>query len=221
MKQLKFIVFFLILVLLLGLVSCDRKNANISRPQETPPLNQAMPYEVVGMGNLTNEDETRTVGLWYITSNKADSFEEYAQTTIKATIDMYKEYKYNFTAVMLIPQPEVKTQYAEAFYASDGEGATGMTGSVPAVPRYWNCRIMDDFPYNEEELAVLKLWQSKQADFPNQDPLSSLSYDEPGLRQYIADTLNVSYEKTQPRSMKMVEYQVDENVRALLWEISD
>jgi hypothetical protein len=215
-KQLKLIFFFLILVLLSGLASCDRGHVTTNRPQETPPLNQAMPYEVVGMGNLTNEDETRTVGLWYITSNEADSFEEYAQTTIKATVDMYKQYKYDFTEVMLIPQPEVKTQYAEAFYASDGEGAAGMTGSVPAVPRYWNCLVMDDVPYNEEELAVLKLWQSKQADFPNQDPLSSLSYDEPGLRHYIAETLNVPYEKTQPRSMKMVEYQVDDTVRSLV-----
>ncbi|MDD5537392.1 MAG: hypothetical protein PHF12_00320 [Candidatus Omnitrophica bacterium] len=178
-------------------------------PQGTFSLNQARPYQVVGEGNLANENKQRAVGLWYINSEEADSFEEYAQTAVKATIDLYQQNKNDFTAVILVPRPDVKVVYAEASYAVDGKGAAGMTGSVPAVPMYWHVRAMDDLQYNEQELAVMKLWQDKLADFPSRDPLSSLSYDEPALRQYIADTLKISYNETQPRPRKMAEYKLD------------
>ncbi len=168
----------------------------------------AKPYMVVGNGNLASDDPNRSVGLWFITSENASGFEEYAQTAIQAAIDLYSLYRNDFTEVLLIPQPSVTTPYAQAFYASDGKGAWGMTGSVPAVPKYWYARAMGDIPYNTQELTILELWQKKQVDFPNQDLLSSLSYDETALRQYISDTLNIPYSETQVRQLKTVEYKV-------------
>jgi hypothetical protein len=221
LKKLKIIAAFLIMVLILVSISCGRKNAEINSSQAVSILEYAKPYQVVGKGNLHNEDEQRTVGLWYVTSEEADSLEEYAQTALQATIDLYKKYEYTFTftAVMLVPRPGVTIWwYAEAFYAADGKGGAGMTGSAPAKPEYWNVRVMDDVPYNEQELAVLELWQDKQADFPSRNYLSSLSYDEKALRQYIADTLKISYEEAQPRYLKMVEYPEDEAVSSLIGE---
>ncbi len=201
----------LMLIILLLITGCQNNS------QGAFILEHAKPYQVVGRGFLANEDEQRTVGLWYITSEEADSLEEYSQTALQATIDLYKQHKYDFTAVSLIPRPEV-TQwwYAESAYAADGKGAAGMTGSAPAKPMYWKARAMDDSPYNEQELAVLQLWQEKQGDFPSRNPLSSLTYDEKALRQYIADTLKIPLEKAQPRYLKMVEYPVDEAINSLI-----
>ncbi len=201
------------LIILLLTTGCQNNSQGASI------LEHAKPYELVGRGFLANEDEQRTAGLWYITSEEADSLEEYAQTALQATIDLYKQHKYDFTAVSLIPRPEVTMWwYAEAGYAADGKGAAGMTGSAPAKPMYWKARVMDDSPYNEQELAVLELWQAKQQDFPSTDPWSSLSYDEKALRQYIADTLKISFEEAQPRYLKMVEYPVDEAIKSLIGE---
>ncbi len=180
------------------------------QPMDSFRLDRAMPYLVVGEGNLASDDPSRSVALWFITSENASGFEEYAQTAIQAAIDLYSLYRNDFTDVLLIPQQSVKTTYAQAFYASDGKGAWGMTGSVPAVPKYWHARAMDDLPYNPQELAILELWQEKQFDFPSQNPLSSLSYDETGLRQYIADTLHIPYSETQVRQLKTAEYKVPE-----------
>jgi hypothetical protein len=190
------------LISLLLITGCQKHT------QQTLRLTQARPYQVVDEGNLANEDKQRTVGLWYITSEESDSFEEYAQTTIQATLDLYELYRNNFTAVLLVPRPDVKIKYAEASYAADGKGAAGMTGSVPAVPGYWHARVMDDLPCNQQELNILELWQAKQAEFPSQNHVSSLSYDEKGLRQYIADTLQIPYSETQVRRLKTVEYKV-------------
>jgi hypothetical protein len=190
-------------------------------PQDTLParpfsLDQAKPYRVVEKGNLANDDAIRTAGLWYITSPEAESFGEYAQTAVQAVLDLYRLYKNNFTAVDLIPWSNVKANYAEVSYSADGKGAQGMTGSARAVPMYWKVRAMDDLQYDEKELAIIELWQQKMSDFPNPDLLSSMSYDEKALKQYISDTLHIPYAETQVRSLNMLEYPLDESIRPWL-----
>jgi hypothetical protein len=178
-------------------------------------LDQAKTYQVVEKGNLANDDPSRTAGLWYITAPEAQGFEEYAQTAIQATLDLYSLYKNDFTAVMLIPARNVYTAYAETLFAADGKGAWGMTGSVPAVPKYWKVRAMDDIPYSDQELVILALWQEKQADFPSRNPLSSLSYDEENLRQYIAEALGIPLSATDVRPLKKAEYGIDQSFGSL------
>lgn len=188
----------------------QEKSDRIILPPSIEPLQQAKAYRVVDEGVLVNDDKQRTAGLWYIYSEEAERFEEYAQTAIQAVLDLYKLYGRTHTGVILVPGPEVRlTYYASASYASDGKGAAGLTGSAPAVPMYWKVRAMDDLRYSEQELAVITLRQDKMADFPSRDSFSSLGYDEPGLRQYIADTLHIPYEETKPRSLKMAEYRMD------------
>lgn len=175
-------------------------------------LAHAKPYVVVGEGNLVNEEPTRSAALWFVTANDADGYEEYAQTALLAAIDLYLMYGNNFTSVLLIPNEEVEyaASYANASYAADGRGAWGMTGSAPAKPMYWHARAMDDVPYNVQELAVIALRQEKMFDFPNKDPLSSLSYDEPALRHYVAETLQIPYSETEVRQLNTRDYKVPE-----------
>lgn len=209
------------LVLGLSVVGCVGENAP-SRPTDTASaadgtrkiestraLEEARPYTVAGEGKLANEDPSRSARLWFITAPEADSYEEYVQTAIQAVLDLRAFYGDTFTAVILVPEEDAKTSYADAFYAADGKGALGMTGSVPAVPMYWKVRAMDDRPYESQELAVIRLWQAKQSDFPSQDPLSSLSYDEKGLREYISDALDIPYSQTLVRSLEIKDYNLD------------
>ena len=181
----------------------------IDQSQEAVRLDQAKPYLIVSEGNLTNEDPSRSVGLWLITSKDASSFEEYAQTAVQAVLDLYSLYKRDFTSVILIPRDGVEIAYAHANFAADGKGAAGMTGSAPAVEHYWKIWTSDR-ELNEQELTVAELWSAKQQDFPQKNPLSSSSYDAEALRQYIADTLNIPYAEVQMPELKMREYVLDQ-----------
>lgn len=183
----------------------------ISQSIETINLNHAKPYLVIGEGNLVNDNPNRSVALWYITSEEASSFEERAQTAIRAAIDLYSLYENTFTSVLLIPQDGIEIAYAQASFAIDGKGASGMTGSVPAESGYWKIRATDR-TLTEQELAIAELWFAKQQDFPQKNPLSSLSYDEQALRQYIADTLNISYDEAQMPHLEIREYELDQSL---------
>ena len=147
----------------------------------------------------------------FITSDDAIGFEEYAQTAIQAVCDLYNRYGRDFTAVMLVASDAARIPYATASYAADGNGALGMTGSAPAIEMYWKVRVTDR-KLTEQELAIAELWYEKQQDFPSTYPLSSLSYDEKALRQYITDTLNIPYDDVQFPELEMIDYEFNERL---------
>jgi hypothetical protein len=180
---------------------------------DTTELSHAKTYQVLGEGNIANEEEDRTVGLWFIVSEDATSYEEYAQTAIQAVRDLYRLYERDFTSVLLIPNAKLEyaLYYAQANYAADGKGALGMTGSVPAKEMYWRVQAANQ-PLTEQELAIAELWFEKIPDFPSKDPLSSLSYDEEALRQYVADALNISYDEVSFPQIDYLEYEYDERL---------
>lgn len=174
-------------------------------------LKHAKPYRIVGEGNISNEQKDRTVGLWFIKSDEASGFDEYAQTAIQAVRDLYHLYGRDFTSVMLITSDRVQIPYATASYAADGKGALGMTGSAPAVEWYWKAQATNQ-QLTEQELAIAELWSEKMIDFPSKNPISSLSYDDEALRQYIADTLDIPYSDVNLPERHMTEYKYDEKL---------
>jgi len=185
--------------------------AGMPTSQDTFRLDHAKPYLVMSERHLSNEDPSRSVGLWLITSKGASGFEEYAQTAIQAALDLYDFYRRDFTSVMLIPRKGVEIAYAQANYSADGRGPAGMTGSAPATPSYWKTWVCIDCQLTEQELAIAELWASKIEDFPQKNPLSSMSYDAEALRQYIADTLDILYSETQIPQLETREYKLDES----------
>jgi hypothetical protein len=204
----------IILTLFLG-VGCKTQDLTAETPEYTynTELNHAKPYLVLGEGNIANEEEGRTVGLWFIVSQEATGYEEYAETTIQAVRDLYSLYKRDFTSIQLIPSAELEYAlcYAHAFYAADGKGALGMTGSATAKEMYWRVQATDQ-PLTEQELAIAELWWEKIPDFPSQDPLSSLSYDEAALRQYVADTLNIPVSEVIFPQVSYSDYEYEEKL---------
>lgn len=183
------------------------------QPQDNSILEHARPYRVVSEGNIVNQDQHRTVGLWFITSENASGFEEYAQTAVQAVLDLYHLHGRDFTSVLLIPSDKLEyagLSYAQANFAADGKGATGMTGDTPAKEGYWVVRAANR-ELNEQELAIAELWKDKQQDFPQTILWSSLSYNEEALRHYIADTLNIPYEEAQQPALEMREYELTQS----------
>jgi hypothetical protein len=174
-------------------------------------LPNAKPYTILCEGNLANEKEDRTVGLWFITSKNASSFEEWTQTAILAVSDLHRVCGRDFTEVLLVESNEVRIDYAQASYAADGKGALGMTGSNLAKEMYWKVRAANR-QLTEREKAIAKIWSEKQFDFPRTNPVSSLSYDAEALRKYIADTLGISIDDVQSVDLKQTEYQYDERL---------
>ena len=204
MKKLKVLPVLLIMLLGMSAISCGGTIKGTERFQEYSNLSQARPYLVVAGGNLVNEDPDRSVGLWYITSQEAAGFEEYAQTAIQAALDLYNLYQRDFTSVILIPQDDVRIVYAQVNFAADGKGAAGMTGSVPALKHFWKIWAAER-RLNERELAGVELWPGQKTDFPPAKPLSRLRYKEAGLRQYIADKLQIPYDGVEMTEIKIRE----------------
>jgi hypothetical protein len=202
----------IILTLFLG-VGCKTQETTPVLLDNTTELNHAKPYLVLGEGNIVNEKEDRTVGLWFIVSEGAASFEEYAETAIQAVGDLYRLYGRDFTSVDLIPNDKLEyaIDYAVASYAADGKGALGMTGSAPAKEMYWRV-YATNHPCTEQELTIAELWLEKMPDFPNPNPISSLSYDEKALHQYIADTLGITYDEAVLPLIDYQDYEYDERL---------
>ncbi len=204
----------IVLTLFLG-VGCETQDSTAETPEYTynTELNHAKPYLVLGEGNIVNEQTDRAVGLWFIVSEEANCFEEYAETAIQAVRDLYRLYERDFTSVQLIPNDKLEyaLSYAQASYAADGKGALGMTGSAPAKEMYWRVQAAEK-PLTEQELAIAELWFSKIPDFPSKDPLSSLSYDEAALKQYVADTLNIPVSEVIFPQVSYNDYEYDERL---------
>lgn len=204
----------IILTLFLG-VGCETQDSIAEMPEYaySAELNHAKPYLVLGEGNIVNEEKDRTAGLWFIVSQDATCYEEYAETAIQAVRDLYSSYKRDYTSVQLIPNDKLEyaLSYAQASYAADGKGALGMTGSVPAKEMYWRVQATDR-PLTEQELAIAELWWEKIPDFPSQDPLSSLSYDKEALTQYIADALNIPVSEVIFPQVSYNDYEYDERL---------
>ncbi len=172
-------------------------------------LSQAKPYRVIGEGSVVCDLPDRKVGLWFIVAEEATGFEEYAQTAIQAVRDLYRLHSRDHTSVLLIPNDELMgLYYASASYAADGKGALGLTGDAPAKEMYWKLRAADR-QFTGQELAIAELWFEKIPDFPSKDPLSSLSYDEQALRQYVADALNIPVAEVILPQMVYIEYEYD------------
>jgi hypothetical protein len=204
----KLIMFLMVIILFPFVSSCSASNSVTTLPETTkkieltqPTINieltKAKQYQILDEGNVVNGKMDRTVGLWFIYSEEADSFEEYAQTAIQAVQDLYKMYGRDSTSVLLVASDKARVPYAQASYAADGLGALGMTGSAPAVPMYWMVRAADR-QLTQREMAIAELWSQHQADFPSTNPLSSSFYDEEALRRFIADELQIPYSEVKP-----------------------
>jgi len=162
-------------------------------------LIKAKPYQIVGENDMQLGSEKRSAKMVFITSS-ASEYDSYAQTAIKAAIDIHKKNKKNdLIQVFLVPDDEMvfsSTTYAFAYYALDGKGSKYISGTDQnTMTDYkWLVRAAEQ-PFTELELQMAILWHKYKQDFPSEDLLSSLSYNREKLVKFIADSLNISEEQ--------------------------
>jgi len=148
--------------------------------------------------------------MWFITS-EANTYDEFAQTTILAAIDLHKKYReYDLIQVILVPDKDMVatgTYYASAHYAVDKKGAKDVSGAdqKTMISYKWLVRSAEE-PLNKQELEISNLWYRHQADFPSEDLLSSLSYNREKLVNFIADSLKLDVEEVFLPRVHLVDY---------------
>jgi hypothetical protein len=176
-----------------------------SSESASEPSSLARPYTVIGRLNMAVTTDERSFGLWQITSG-AKTRGEWAQTAKQAALDLHKQYGADYTAVLLTPDEHItEIAYAQVGYAADGKGTLGLDGA-DLTSFEWDVRVVDR-PLTVEECAIADLWEQKSAAFPSADPLSSSSYDEDALREYIAETLNIDYERVKRPTLVPKKYE--------------
>ena len=160
------------------------------------------------MINLTRH--TRKGKMWFITS-EANTYDEFAQTTILAAIELHKKYsEYDLIQVLLVPDKDMVatgTYYASAHYAVDKKGAKDVSGAdqETMISYKWLVRSAEK-PLNKKELEIAKLWHRYQTDFPSEDFLSSLSFNAEKLISFIADSLKLEVAEVNLPRIHLVDY---------------
>lgn len=188
-------------VLFLSSTSCEKIESQ---------LPEAKPYTIVGSHDIALNIEKRTAKMWFITS-EANTFEEFAQTSILAAYEIHKENKkIDLVEVLLLPGEEFVASglyYTQANYASDKKGALGLSGVDLSAVTFskWFIRAADK-PMTEKELTISKLWVTNQRNFPSTDMLSSLGYDREALTQFIADTLQIDIAEVELPAIHRLDY---------------
>ena len=199
--MIKYINTLFLSILFLTLSACDKYESY---------LIHAKSYEVVGEHMMNLDGNSRKAKMWFITSD-ANSYDEFAQITILAVIELHKKYrKYDLIQVILIPDKDMiaaSIYYASAFYAVDKKGAKDVSGADQntLVSFTWLVRSAEK-PLNNQELEIAKLWFNHQADFPSEVPHSSLSYNQEKLVSFIADSLKLDETEVDLPRIKLKDY---------------
>jgi hypothetical protein len=150
----------------------------------SPDFTKAMPYQVMTYGDFSFPGRTRLE--WGITSS-ARSFEERAQTAMKAAFDLQKKSKADVVSIWLEIGPAMAGaghQLAIARYAPDGGGFSGDQKWIWEV----EAAVQEPDPL---EIEVGELWYQNSEAYRGLDG----ALDEPSLKAFIAEKLGVEKEK--------------------------
>lgn len=192
---------FLFLFILLSLSSCDKYESY---------LTQAKHYEVIDEHEITLNNQSRSARMWFIVS-EATTFDEYAQTAIKAALDQKKNNKkIDLIGIILVPDRDLAKSgicYATVFYAVDKKGLESVSGADQNTMADFEWLVKSaENPLDDQELKIACLWYRHQQDFPSEEVWSSLSYNRDKLVNFIADSLNLEQEDVKLPHTTLIEY---------------
>ena len=145
------------------------------------PLSQAKSYVIVGKEDVSIPGRKR-MGIIVI-SREAKTYDELAQTAMKAAMDYQKETEADLSYVWLEMSAQTQGagyQLAIADYAPDGKGNSDI-----AVPFKWQVEAVKDMP-SEQTIKIMELWQSNKKRFQK----NGLT-DEQALKKFIAGKLKI------------------------------
>lgn len=169
----------------------------------------AKPYEIVGSVGV-HPTNGRTARHWYIVS-ESRTFEEHAQTLVRAATGLYREHGRDVTYVTLYPSRTLVgsgLRYATGFYAADGRAGEGLPGADPDYRETWSV-LATRGVLSPTQLKVAELWMRLAPEFPSRDMASSSGVDEKALRSRIAQELHLDVSAVQPPHLELERWQIE------------
>lgn len=157
----------------------------VSNPPIDPAavdLSQAKPYQVISDQDISAR-LIRPRHKAVIIAPEASNFEQFAQTAMKAAIELRRNYQADVMHILLAPNKTMSTDgqfYATALFAPDNGGISGDQGWT------WEVKAVEQ-PFTEQAIKTHELWyQHKNSYQVNGET------DEPALVSFIANKLNAS-----------------------------
>ncbi len=149
-------------------------------------ISKAKPYSIIGKDDISTPSRKR-ISVHIITKENNLTFEEKAQTVMKAAMNIQQDTEAKIVTVFLEISKESSGEgriLASAKYSPDNGGYSGDQGFT------WEVRSSRKNP-TAVQIKCLELWIKNRKDFQKDDGMT----DEPRLVDYIADKLNISPEK--------------------------
>lgn len=159
--------------------------------QSLPSLDQAKPYRVIVKMDATFPIN-RVRYVLNVSAPEAETFEERAQTTLKAAIDVQKQTGANIVAARLFDyELENLTGIALAMADYSGDGKDWSGDRVGLRNGNWEVDA-SDFKITKQQMAVGKVWENNYQNFQIDDGFDGTKTDGMELRNYIAEQLNMT-----------------------------
>lgn len=147
-------------------------------------LSQAKPYVIIKKDDFSFAGRDRYE--WSITAPRANSFEERAQTAMKAAMDLHKQRNCHVANILLEISEKLKGKgfpLAMVDYAPDGYGYTGKTGNDRWI---WRVEASGD-ALDPQKIKFREVWNNNKEQFRNPDG----AIDEGRLGSYVAKKINI------------------------------
>ena len=135
------------------------KACSESDPAESLVLDQAVPYTIISTDDFSFPARKRI--QVNILADQANDFESYAQTAVKAAVELQQDLNSDVIYVFLgenLNLIETGAAYAIARYAPDNGGNSGDQGWT------WQVEAVDK-PFSELQIKVSDLWWKHRDDF--------------------------------------------------------
>jgi hypothetical protein len=182
-------------------------------PSETlgavPDLSRAQAYRLVDSGERVIGKDARTARIHALIVAEADSVDEFAQTAMRAALDLHRQFGEDHTEVCLVPSVMCgrSVQCATALYAADSLGSQGLKPWGYPNLRYAWLVTTAERGLTSQELSVAETWQIL---FPRYHEKGKMAGCDPGpLRAAIADSLGIPLEEAVVPHFNMSFYLVE------------
>ncbi len=164
-----------------------------------PDLPHAGEYQVIEMKKSSRSRDRVTCSIF---APEITTRDEFAQTTMKAALDLQAETGAKVVVVNLEEDPRTVgkgTLLAMAFHAPDGGGFSGDQGWT------WDVKAADKRS-SEDTLRMTTLWWRNRDRFQIPDGAGSTMTDEAALSKFIGETMGVNPDSVTLAYNSMTEY---------------
>jgi len=157
-------------------------------------------YTVVDRQNVSIPGRTRLSAS--IVAPDALTFEQRAQTAMKAAKELQESTNGYVITVFLVPSPDLVgmgINLAIARYAVDGRGYSG--------DQNWQWEVQaTDEPVDAQQLRITELWEEKQASFLIPDGYGGMKPDEKAVDEAVAAELGIDVSEVRTLSFFLDDY---------------